>query len=216
MIRRRFARCALPLALACGLLSSFPATAEPRAWNFSVYLDESLIGYQRFDLRDEGADRELTTSARFNVKVLGFSAYRYSHDAVEKWRGGCLTALTARTDDNGERFKVDAAAEGGRLGVSGSRGRFTLDGCVMTFAYWDAAILARQRLLNTQTGEYETVKVSDLGPSKVLVRGVETPATHYRLTGSKHPIELWYSAQREWLALDSVVDGGRRLRYRLQ
>jgi hypothetical protein len=28
-------------------------------------------------------------------------------------------------------------------------------------------------------------------------------------------VDLWYSAQGEWLALESVVAGGRRLRYEL-
>ena len=205
------------LVLASGfLLGSADAPAQARAWDFRVYLDDSPIGHHRFDLREQDGERTLRTEARFNVKVLGFTAYRYLHDASEQWHSGCLSALTARTDDNGERLAVTAAAEGGRLGVTGPRGRTALEGCVMTFAYWDPAILRQQRLLNTQTGAYEAIKVDDLGQDKVLVRGVEVLATHYRLTGSRHPIDLWYSAQREWLALDSVVDGGRRLRYRLQ
>lgn len=204
------------IALAAGLLAIFDAAAQSRSWDFRVYLDDSPIGYHRFDLREQDAERTLKTEARFTVKVLGLTAYRYAHDATEQWRGGCLSALTARTDDNGEQLAVQAASEGGRLNVTGGRPRTTLDGCVMTFAYWDPAILRQARLLNAQTGEYEAVKVADLGQDKVRVRGVDVPATHYRITGSKHPIDLWYSAQSEWLALDSVVSGGRRLRYRLQ
>ena len=208
--------CLRSAALAAGLLATLSAAAQTRVWDFEAHLDDSAIGYHRFTLRERDGERVMTTEARFQVKVLGFTAYRYIHDATEQWRAGCLAGLDARTDDNGERLAVKAVAEGGRLSVSGARTRSSLDGCVMTFAYWDPAILEQPRLLNAQTGEYEAVKVTSLGPEKIVARGVEVPASHYRITGSKHPIDLWYSAQREWLALDSMVDGGRRLRYRLR
>jgi len=47
------------------------------------------------------------------------------------------------------------------------------------------------------------------------VRGTPTPARRYRLETRDFLIELWYSAEREWLALDSITAGGQRLRYRL-
>ncbi len=193
-----------------------PASAAPeRVWDFRVFLDDAPIGQHRFVKRDREGASELTSDARFNVKVLGFNAYRYTHEAKEEWRAGCLTGLTARTDDNGEQLAVKAVSEGGHLKVVATRARSSLDGCVMTFAYWDPAILRQSRLLNAQSGEYEAVKITQLGQDKLTVRGADVTATHYRITGSKHPIDLWYSAQHEWLALESPLDGGRRLRYRL-
>jgi hypothetical protein len=41
-------------------------------------------------------------------------------------------------------------------------------------------------------------------------------ARQIRLDGPGSPIDLWYSAGQEWLALESTVAGGRVLRYRLQ
>jgi hypothetical protein len=48
------------------------------------------------------------------------------------------------------------------------------------------------------------------------VRGTTVPAKRFRIDGPKHPIDLWYGAERNWLALQSTVDGGRRLRYQLK
>ena len=48
-----------------------------------------------------------------------------------------------------------------------------------------------------------------------MVRGGRVMARRYRIDGAGNPIDLWYSANDEWLALESAVAGGRRLRYTL-
>lgn len=201
------------LALAAMLCAAAPALAQERTWNFRVELDGSPIGYHRFTLREDAGERELVTQARFTVKVLGITAYRYAHDATERWRGNCLERLTAHTDDDGKRLDVTARKSGARVTVSGAGGQRELDACVMTFAYWNPTILSQKHLLNTQTGEYEAVSVKEMGRESINVRGTSVEASHYRITGPKHPIDLWYSAQNEWLALESPLDGGKRLRY---
>ena len=76
-------------------------------------------------------------------------------------------------------------------------------------------MLRQSRLLNAQTGKFEMVKVAASGEQTISVRGMAVAAKHYRLTGPKQPIDLWYSTADEWLALESTVSGGRRLRYSL-
>jgi len=197
------------------LAASMHAAAEPRVWNFRAFLDDAPIGYHRFTLVEQGARRELKSESRFEVKVLFIAAYRYAHDATELWSGNCLETLTARTDDNGERPTVDAAIEGERLAVATGKGRESIAGCVMSFAYWNPQILRQARLLNAQTGEYEAIKVAALGEESITVRGTPVAAKRFRITGPKNPIDIWYSLADEWIALESSVAGGRRLRYRL-
>ncbi|MBM3367684.1 MAG: hypothetical protein FJY43_05290, partial [Betaproteobacteria bacterium] len=84
------------------LLAAAPAFAEARAWEFRVFLEEREIGRHRFILSGQGAQRELRSEARFDVRILRIPAYRYRHDALEHWRGDCLVSLSATTDDNGE------------------------------------------------------------------------------------------------------------------
>jgi hypothetical protein len=199
------------------LMSGAPvqAASEPRVWNFGAYLDDKPIGYHRFTLREEGDARELKSESRFEVKLLFVTAYRYVHDATEQWRGNCLEGMTARTDDNGERPAVDAKMQNGQLTVVKDGGNSSLPGCVMSFAYWNPQMLRQSRLLNAQTGEFEAVKISALGEDNIVVRGATVSAKRYRITGPKNPIDLWYSPGDEWLALESTVAGGRKLRYRL-
>ncbi|MFM9968207.1 MAG: DUF6134 family protein [Burkholderiales bacterium] len=192
-----------PLALLLLALSICgPASAaEARLWDFRVYLDDSAIGSHRFSLTNKGEEIHLLSEANFEVKILFFSAYRYVHRAAERWRGDCLLSLDARTDDNGKQLSVS---------------RPVLEGCTMSYAYWNPRMLREPRLLNAQTGDLEPVSIAALGEDNILVRGVNVAARRYRITGAKNPIELWYSPSGEWLALDATVDGGRRLRYRLE
>lgn len=203
------------LGAALLLATSLQVEARTRSWDFQVFLGDAPIGYHQFTLDEQGERRELRSESRFAVKVLLFTAYRYEHDATELWRGDCLESLTARTNDNGGRPTVDARSDGERLAVATGKGRETIAGCVMSFAYWNPQILSQARLLNPQTGEYEAVKVATLGVENITVRGAPVEAKRFRLTGSGKPIDLWYSLGDEWLALESTVAGGRRLRYLL-
>ena len=205
----------LTLIAATLLLAVQPAAAQSRVWDFRAFLDNTPIGYHRFTLNGEGAVRELKSETRFEVKLLFITAYRYAHDATERWRGNCLEELAARTDDNGERSVVDAMSASEGMVVTTGPARETLPGCVMSFAYWNPQVLRQLRLLNAQTGKFEAVRIAGLGEEAITVRGALVTAKKFRITGPKNPIDLWYSAADEWLALESTVGGGRRLRYSL-
>jgi hypothetical protein len=204
-------RCMITAALL--LASSVKAEDGTRSWNFNVYLDDKPVGYHHFTLRQQGAHRELQSSARFDVKVLFVNAYQYVHEATEQWSGNCLQGLTSGTDDNGKQLSVVAQLQGAELTVTNSQHHYTLPGCVMSFAYWNPAMLSQTRLLNAQTGEYDRIAIADLGQASINVRGAPQASKHYRLTGSKLSIDLWYSSSGEWLALESTTENGRRLRY---
>jgi len=194
-LRQGMAALACAAALAPGLAAG--ADLATREWRFHVSLDGRPIGEHRFVLRDAGDSRELTSEARFRVRVLFFDAYRYDHRALETWRGDCLQQLDASTEVNGKRTVVAVTP---------------VDECVQTFAYWNPSILAAHRLLNPQTGEYVPVQISELGGD--VIGG--QPAERFRLIGGGRPpleIDLWYSPARDWLALESRTPEGRTLRY---
>lgn len=191
------------------LPSSSPRTGE---WNFSVTLDGSPIGEHRFRLEPDGEQGRLTSEARFDVKVLGFTAYRYRHSAVERWRGGCLTSLVATTDDDGTPSQVRIAATD-EPAARAAAATSLPDGCVMSFAYWHPAMRTQTRLLNAQTGKLETVQVQRLPDARMDVRG---DAVACRVAGATRPVNVWYAADGQWVGLDAVVGDGRKLSYRLR
>jgi hypothetical protein len=185
--------------LACLAASSAGATE----WNFRALLDDKPIGTHRFSVRVQGDERTLVSEASFAVTFLGMTAYRYRHEAIEQWRGDCLSDLNSTTDDDGKTSRVHLGAD-------------ALKGCVMSFAYWNPLIQTQTRLLNAQTGRFESVQVTRVGPGTLEVRGMPTAATRWRITGPARPIDVWYSMQGDWIGLDSTVPGGRKLSYRLE
>jgi hypothetical protein len=202
------------VALLVALAFAVPASATARARNISVMLDGREIGRHRYELQPRTDGVELRSEARFDVRFLFVSAYRYEHAAVERWQGGCLRELQSRTVTNGERVAVSARDIGGQLNVERPAGRDVHPGCVQSFAYWDPRILEARALLNSQTGELVPVEVMRVGPEAVNVQGRDRLAMRHRIIGTGLQIDLWYVGER-WVALEAVTEGGRRLRYEL-
>jgi len=194
---------AIALVFALVLGSAISVAAHATEWTFVARLDDKPIGTHRFDLSDDGNGRTLLSEARFAVKFLGITAYRYRHNATEHWRGDCLSELSSTTDDDGKPVKVH---------LDGT----ALTGCAMSFAYWNPQIRSATRLVNAQTGQFENVQIARAGEATLKVRGLQTSATRWRITGPAQPIDVWYSAQGDWVGLDSTVAGGRKLSYRLE
>jgi len=209
-------------ALLAGLLAlgaatpSFASGDAPRQLSFDVFLDDRAIGYQRFHLQPTPEGLRVATRAEFEVKVLRITAFEYDHSNVETWRGRCLQAIDSRTDSNGKQYRVTGSVAGGGFIVVGTAGNQRLSECIGTFAYWDKRqLLGRDRLLNSQTGEFVTVKVQPLGNDVLEIGDRTLRVERYAINGEKLEITLAYAIDGgEWVALDSRLDGGRMLRYR--
>jgi hypothetical protein len=206
------AACLLAVVAASG--SASPAI--DRDWNFTVYLDKDPVGTHRFTLTETAAMRKLRSEARFTVKFLMIKAYSYEHEADEIWQGDCLTTLKARTDDNGERSSVIGNERNGRFELKKGNLAETLPACIMSFAYWNPLMLKQSRLLNPQTGDYTDVSIKARGRESIPVRGKTVAADKYHLDAGKFQIDLWYADGGRWIALDSLLDNGRLLRYRIE
>jgi len=204
-----------PALLLTVLFASSAFAAPAKEWRFSALLDGKPIGHHHFRLVETGDNRELTSEARFNVKLLFVTVYTYVHDDKETYQGDCLTGIDASTDDNGADLIVKGSLESQGFSVTDGKRKQMLAPCIMTFAYWNPRMLEAKQLLNSQTGKYEPVTIEKLGDDAVMAHGKKEPATKYLLTGEKLKIELWYSKDMQWLGLQSTAEGGRKLLYRL-
>ncbi|HYF16224.1 MAG TPA: DUF6134 family protein [Ramlibacter sp.] len=94
--------------------------AHAQVWDFEVRLDGRPIGTHRFVLSGPAAARQVESTARFDVTLLGIPLYRYRHEARERWRGDCLVELQSRTDDDGKPVQVDQRREDPGCGTATS------------------------------------------------------------------------------------------------
>jgi hypothetical protein len=184
--------------------------------NFKVYLDDKPVGFHSFTIEGDAKEKRLKSMARFDVDFFIFNAYSYRHESNEHWNGNCLTEINASTNDNGEKLSVHGKAAQANFHLTTNNAQSELPACVMTFAYWNPEMLGQKRLLNPQDGKYVDVEIKQIGQDAIKVRGKDTSASHYRLKAGTFLIDLWYSADRRWLALDSTLENGRLLHYRIE
>lgn len=199
----------LGIALQSGL-------AAAKEWPFTAYLDGKEIGQHRFAITETDGGTKLTSEANFNVKILFINAYKYQHKATEIWQANCLNSLEARTEENRDISIVKGNLAGDTFEVDGPKGKLELPTCAMTFAYWNPKMLAQNKLLNPQTGEWLDVNIKNMGKETIQVRGQDISAERYRLTATKMKIDLWYSPEKEWLALESTTPEGYLISYKLR
>ena len=197
-------------SLASTVVSNFD-----REWHFTVYLDDREIGYHRFVVDYDAEHKRVVSEAQFDVKIWFINAYEYRHYNLETWKDGCLVKVNAATDDNGELSQVVAQHSDGQL-VFSRPDKKQLEGCIRSYAYWSPDLLDTQRLLNTQTGEYQDVQVDYIGQDNVMVRNRLQDAKRYQIRNAEFVIDLWYSDDNQWLALQSSTENGATLRYRIQ
>ena len=184
-----------------------------QSWNFKVLLDDKPIGYHQVRIDREANRKAVHTKAQFDVRFMFIPVYSYVHDTRETWENGCLVNITSTTDDNGDDFFINGKPLNKRLALETQDGISTFDGCVRTFAYWDIEMLQSTHLLNTQTGEYQAVTITDMGSDTVNLEDGEVEARRFKLICENMNIDLWYTNDMHWLALESTTASGAVLRY---
>lgn len=196
-----------------GFASSAMHDAADKSWKFRVLLDDTPIGYHQVNIDRENNRKTVHTQASFDVRFLFIPVYTYNHETRESWEDGCLVNINSTTDDNGDNFFISSTEKNSALTIETREGKTSIDGCVRTFAYWDPELLKSGRLLNTQTGEYQTVSIEDLGTGKLAIDDQALQARHFRLSVEGMTIDLWYTMDLHWLALESTTESGAVLRY---
>lgn len=201
------------LLVAMLILPATPLLANQ--WNFDVYLNDKRVGTHLFEIMEAADQRQVQSTANFNVKFLFFNAYRYEHTATESWNENCLAQFDARTNVNGDPIEVSGMSAESGFVVKNSDSKKLLPECVMSFAYWNPEFLKQERLLNPQTGEYLDVDVDLMGTDTLEVRGELVRAQRYKITAKDIDVLVWYANGNEWVALESVAKTGHIIRYEL-
>ena len=195
------------------IASAVSSDEGSRSWNFRVMLDDTPIGYHKVKINRVDNRKTVHTQANFDVRILFIPVYSYEHETRELWENNCVVDIDSKTDDNGDAYFISTLESEQQLAIETQDGETALDGCVRTFAYWDVKLLDSERLLNTQTGEYEPVSVTDMGADLLSVDDQQIEARRFRLVASDAVIDLWYSKDMHWLALESETESGAVLRY---
>ena len=202
------------LAPLAALVAASAAAAAPEelyggAIEFTVLRDGREVGEHRVTFsRDAQGDLLARSSTRIAFRLLGIIPARFVHDSRARWRNGDLLELSAETRWPHKSSQVRAAREDGRYVVGGQ----SADPPLFPTTHWNIAALAGDRLLNTLTGEINSVQVLAVGEETVDTNLGPRRAARREVSGDLN-IELWHDPQGRWLRMD-FLDGGALYSFR--
>ena len=81
-----------------------------------------------------------------------------------------------------------------------------------SFAYWDPELIKTSKLLNPESGEYQNVEIQPLESRTFVINNRTHVANGYRLVTKDINIDVWYTQEQHWIALESETPVGK-LRY---
>lgn len=203
-------------------LLAFPGSASTariadiNSWQFDVFLDDSKIGYHHFSRETIDGAEHISSEAEFNVRFMFFTVYHYRHSNQEQWRNGCLLKLESKTDDNGDQLFVKLNRDRQQTHIETANSKTESNECIRSFSYWNLSQLDTSPLLNSQTGELMDVSLRKLGKDTLPGQQAGIETNRYQLVGKDIEIDLWYTQDHQWLALQSTTENGSRIRYQLK
>jgi hypothetical protein len=173
---------------------------------FEVFRDGEPLGHHRVAFRREAEDLHVEIDIQLEVKLAFVTVFRYRHTNHEVWRDGHLVAIETKTDDDGERYWLSGRATEAGIVVEGSGGSFVAPADVMPTSYWNAEMVTKNRLLDTQRGRLIDVEIVPVGAEIVLVAGQPVDAQRYTVTGDLE-LDLWYATDGEWAKISFEARG---------
>ncbi len=189
--------------------------------SFAAYRDGQRIGTHRLDFQKEGDQLVVSTSIDLAVKVVGLTAYRYSHRSREVWRGSDLWAVDSSTDDDGKHYSVRAVRDGPSLMLdrkapaASEPFRESVAPGIMPSSHWNMRQTQQAQLLNSQKGTVDPIQVTPLGRETVRTASGSVEAMRYRYTGGVR-MDQWFDGHGRWVKTTFTAPDGSLIDYVLQ
>jgi hypothetical protein len=179
---------------------------------FSIEVDGKPAGECRMSItrKDDGTE-VMANQASVRVKIL--ITYTWTYQGTEVWKGGKLQSLQSSTNDNGKRYEVGASAvpNGLQVKVNGKERVTAAD--VWTTSYWKLADARFHNnpvtLLDCDRAEELPRKLVYVGTEELNAAGQAQKCYHFRVTGGRSPVDLWFDVQHRLVRQDFVEQGHR-------
>ena len=182
---------------------------------FAVYRNGEPIGRHTLAFQHSGVDLTVSTTIDFAVKVLGITAYRYSHRGQEVWKGDTFQSAATQTDDNGTKYTVRAQRIDNGIDVQRTSGREVMPAGTLPTSHWNVRQIGQTTLLNTQNGVQAHVQVTPLGREKVKTASGSVDANRYRYSGDVTK-DQWFDDRGRWVKTLFKASDGSTIEYILQ
>jgi hypothetical protein len=200
-------------AIIGALLVSSAAQAATDTWRYAITRNGDQIGTHTVEINRTGPETSVSISTDLTIKILFVTAYHFQHAASERWINGRLVALNSTTDNNGTLHKLTAAMKPSGLEMDADGKAVHLDQNVIPGSLWNAELLKRTAMLDTQEGEVLPLTVVDAGAEELMVRNQPVKTHHYTLK-SKWSQDVWYDDRQRLVQAKFVGSDGSIIMYK--
>lgn len=196
------------------LLSPLQAAAQP--WKpvdgarieFDVLRDGGPFGRHVVTFARQGETLTVDTDIELRVAFGPLTLFEYIHDATEKYVGGQLTWVGARTKKDGRWKTLSAQATASGLKVAGDAFKGVLSGVVIPSTHWNADQMKQRAMFSTETGEMLPMTVTDRGVERVRTSAGTVAARRYDVK-SDLSASFWYDLQGRWVKCAFEAEGSK-------
>ena len=196
-----------------------PAGAQGQPYGpslaFAVYRNGEPIGRHTLAFQHSGQNLTVSTTIDFAVKILGVTAYRFTHRGREGWDGNAFQSASTQTDENGTRFTVRAQRTANGIDVQRTSGHEVMPAGTLPTSHWNVSQIGQTTLLNTQNGSQMRIQVTPLGREKVKTATGSLDANHYRYSGDLTK-DQWFDDRGRWVKTVFKASDGSTIEYILQ
>ena len=187
--------------------------AAERRLAFEVFRNGVRVGGHVMTFSGGAENVEVRSEVSLMVKLGPVPVYRYTHRALERWRGGRFSSLQTKTNGNGRLQRVDARRGADAVVIETGAGRVLAPSDALPLTHWNATALSGP-LFNPQEGKILRLSARRIGPERVKLAGGGTvAAVRWSLRGESE-IDNWYDQGGSWAALRGRLADGSTMEYR--
>ncbi len=167
---------------------------------FHTLYQGSPVGEHRVKFQTHGDRLTVTTHIDILIKVLFFTAFKFTHKAIEIWRAGRLESVDSTTDDNGTQLTVAGVAASDGFRIIGLDGPFMAAPQLLTTnTLWDRRLLLESRMIDVQYGGEVGLVVKPLGREQVATPRGLVSAHRYQIITPNYAGSLFFDGEGRWV-----------------
>jgi hypothetical protein len=174
---------------------------------FEILRNGKNFGSHELKFTRQGPAMVVDIAINMKYTAGPLTLFRYEHSNQERWLGNRLLGIKTKTNDDGENYLVEATWDRERIEVRTKDKLYDAPAGVLSTSYWNKSMLKRDKVLNTQYGKIEPIKVTYKGQTKINVAG-EQRLTDAYIVQADIPIEVWYDTKtKQWVGLKFTARG---------